>query len=237
MRSEQRSAGTVRLAVGRLIIASLVGLMFLVGLVGTVYLSLRSPEVSVPNVVGRNRWDGEAELEKAGLKMRVRVTRPSLKVKPDTILDQSPRAGEVVKAGQTIAVVVSRTPVGNEIEALNESEKAAQEAAAQPTPMLENTNRERRRPPRNANQNANQNANANQSANLNANANANRRPPANANEPARNVNASARNANARPVETPRSANANRSSTNVNRPRSATNSNQPPRAAEPAKRLP
>ncbi|WP_352431061.1 PASTA domain-containing protein [Pyrinomonas sp.] len=225
----------MRLAVGRLVIALMVGAMFLVGLVGTVYLSLRSPEVSVPNLVGRNRWDGEAELEKVGLKMRVRVTRPSLKVKPDTILDQSPRAGEVVKAGQTIAVVVSRTPIGNEIEALKESEKAAQEAAAQPTPMLENTNRERRRPNRNANQNANQNANGN--ANLNVNAN--RRPPANANEPARNVNAnrSGANVNARPAEASRNVNANRSGVNANRPRSVTNSNQPPRAAEPVKRVP
>ncbi|MER3427551.1 MAG: hypothetical protein C4334_05535 [Pyrinomonas sp.] len=235
MRSGERSEKPVRLAVGRLVIALMVGAMFLVGLVGTVYLSLRSPEVSVPNLVGRNRWDGEAELEKVGLKMRVRVTRPSLKVKPDTILDQSPRAGEVVKAGQTIAVVVSRTPIGNEIEALKESEKAAQEAAAQPTPMLENTNRERRRPNRNANQNANQNANGN--ANLNVNAN--RRPPANANEPARNVNAnrSGANVNARPAEASRNVNANRSGVNANRPRSVTNSNQPPRAAEPVKRVP
>lgn len=237
MRSGERSERPVRLAVGRLVIALMVGAMFLVGLVGTVYLSLRSPEVSVPNLVGRNRWDGEAELERVGLKMRVRVTRPSLKVKPDTILDQSPRAGEVVKAGQTIAVVVSRTPIGNEIEALNESEKAAQEAAAQPTPMLENTNRERRRPNRNANQNANQNANANGNANLNVNAN--RRPPANANEPARNVNAnrSGANVNARPAEASRNVNANRSGVNANRPRSVTNSNQPPRAAEPVKRVP
>lgn len=206
--------------------------MFFIGLVGTVYLSLRSSEVRVPNIVGRSRWDGEAELERIGLKMRVRVTRPSLKVGPDTILDQSPRAGEVIKVGQTIAVVVSRAPIGGEVEALQESEKAAQEAAAQPTPMLENANRNERR--RVENKNANHNANVNGNLNVNANANhnlnanigvntnvganlnlnQNRRLPSNAN----NANAGAR----------MNTNANH---NVNRARTTTNVNRPHMPAE------
>jgi beta-lactam-binding protein with PASTA domain len=84
---------------------------FVVGLTGTVYLSLLSPEVKVPEVTGKNRAKAEAELSKAGLRMHEKTTRPSKDADPDTILDQSPRPGEVVKVGQAIAVIVSRRPV------------------------------------------------------------------------------------------------------------------------------
>ena len=65
-----------------------IGLAFLIGLAGTVYLSLRSPEVKVPDVIGQTRWSGEAALESAGLNVRVRATRFKADVKAATILDQ-----------------------------------------------------------------------------------------------------------------------------------------------------
>ena len=172
-----------------------IGLAFLLGLAGTVYLSLRSPEVKVPDVIGQTRWSGEAALEGAGLNVRVRATRFKADVKADTILDQSPRADEVIKVGQTVAIVVSRAEA-------REGESAASDSAAAPSPeetkepaenrnaseasraKNENQNKERRN--RNAN---NKNANNRTAGNRNANSNANR----NAN---RNQNANNRNANA-----------------------------------------
>src|SRR5215216_7795821 len=65
-----------------------IGIVFLFGVATTVYLSLRSPEVKVPDVVGKNRFDAERILGEADLKFRVRATRPSNEVKPDTVLFQ-----------------------------------------------------------------------------------------------------------------------------------------------------
>src|SRR5687768_3768308 len=86
----------------------LIAIAFLFGLATTVYLSLRSPEVTVPEVVGKDRFEAERILGNADLNFRVRATRPSNQVKADTVLFQLPRAGEVVKTGQTVAMDISR---------------------------------------------------------------------------------------------------------------------------------
>ena len=85
-----------------------IAVVFLFGVATTVYLSLRSPEVKVPDVVGKDRFEAERILADADLKFRVRATRPSNEAKPDTVLFQLPRAGEVVKTGQTVAMDISR---------------------------------------------------------------------------------------------------------------------------------
>src|ERR1051325_9221412 len=87
---------------------------FLFGVATTVYLSLRSPEVKVPDVVGKDRFEAEKILADADLNFRIRATRPSNQVKPDTVLFQLPRGGEVVKAGQTVAMDVSRATKAGE---------------------------------------------------------------------------------------------------------------------------
>ncbi len=46
-------------AVRGLILVVAVAIAFLFGLATTVYLSLRSPEVKVPNIVGKDRFDAE----------------------------------------------------------------------------------------------------------------------------------------------------------------------------------
>ncbi|HSK63414.1 MAG TPA: PASTA domain-containing protein, partial [Pyrinomonadaceae bacterium] len=164
-----------------------IGVVFLFGVATTVYLSLRSPETKVPDVVGKNRFDAEKILAEADLKFRVRATRPSNQAQPDTVLFQLPRAGEVVKAGQTVAMDISRpTKEGETPESVTPDEPAENRNTNT------NSNERPRRPrPRNTNENANANANAN--GNRNANINTNR--PANVNRP--NANAAV-NANTTP---------------------------------------
>lgn len=147
------------------------------------YLSLRSPEVQVPEVVGKDRFEAERILGDAGLNFRVRATRPSNQSKPDTVLFQLPRAGEVVKVGQTVAMDVSRAAKeGEASEGAATDKKVAEEQAAENSNTAElNENKPKRN--RNANKNTNENANANANANQ-ANKNANR------------SNANVRNANA-----------------------------------------
>ncbi|HYE66341.1 MAG TPA: PASTA domain-containing protein, partial [Pyrinomonadaceae bacterium] len=96
-------------ALGKIGIILAIAVAFVVGLTGTIYLSLRSPGVKVPDVVGKDYITGESALNDAGLYIRRRATRASADAQPNIILDQSPRAGEIIKAGQTVAVVVSRT--------------------------------------------------------------------------------------------------------------------------------
>lgn len=195
---------------GRIGVLLLVGAAFATGLLGAIYLSLRSPEVAVPEIVGKNETAGRALLEDAGLSMRVRTSRFAPSAPANSILDQSPRPGEVVKVGQTIAVVVARsearegevpavvatpTPVEQLDDAATDNSNVNENRNANSSARNQNRDRERAR---SQNRNANQNrslANANRSANVarNANANANRaanvnRPAANTSRPAANVN-------------------------------------------------
>ena len=169
-----------------------IGVVFLFGVATTVYLSLRSPEVKVPDVVGKDRFEAEKILAQADLKFRVRATRPSNEVRPDTVVFQLPRAGEVVKTGQTVAMDVSRqTKEGETPETVTPEEDTNENSNANSATV--NENRPRRPRARNANENGNTNANANRPGNANR-ANAN-----NANVPRANANrADTRNANVRP---------------------------------------
>lgn len=198
-------------AIRRLGIVIAVAIAFLFGLATTVYLSLRSPEVTVPDVVGKDRFEAEHVLGDAGLKFRVRATRPSNELKADTVLFQLPRAGEVVKAGQTVAMDISRTVKEGE-----SSEAVTPEKKPEEKPEIENTNG-----PASANENKpkrNKNTNKNANENSNANANAGNRN-ANTNRPAANKNANETDAN-----TAHNANANRPAVNANRPAVNVNAN-------------
>jgi len=189
--------------------------VFLFGVATTVYLSLRSPEVKVPDVIGKDRFEAERILAEADLKFRVRAHRPSNQTKSDTVLFQLPRPGEVVKTGQTVAMDISRpTKEGETPENVTPDEPS--ENRNTNTSANRNENRPRRPKNKNENENGNANANANK-----ANANANR--PVNANRP--NVNAAA-NVNA----TPRS-NVNRTLPNSNT-RPASNENRRPVVPRP-----
>ncbi len=192
-----------------------IAVVFLFGVATTVYLSLRSPEVKVPDVVGKDRFEAEKILAEADLKFRVRATRPSNQTKPDTVLFQLPRPGEVVKAGQTVAMDISReAKEGETPESVTPDEPVENRNANASANANEN------KPKKPKNKNANENANGN----TNANSNANRTP--NANRP--NANAGVVNANA----TPR-ANVNRSPLpNANTRPAASNENKRPPTPRP-----
>ena len=169
-------------ALRRLGIVIAIAIVFLFGLATTVYLSLRSPEVKVPDVVGKDRFEAEHVLGDAGLNYRVRATRPSNQLKADTVLFQVPRAGEVVKAGQTVAMDISRTAKeGEASEAV--VEKPAEENSKGNTNESASANDNILKRNKNTNKNANENSNANG----NRNANSNR--PLNRNANSGNVNA------------------------------------------------
>lgn len=187
-------------ALRRLGVVVLLAIAFLFGLATTVYLSLRRPEVTVPEVLGKDRFEAERILAQADLNFRVRATRPSNQVKADTVLFQLPRAGEVVKAGQTVAMDISRTTkAGEASEASATDKKLEEEKAANANAPAKNDNENRPR----RNRNINKNANENDSENANTNA-------AEAN----------RNANANGAR----VNANNANANTDRPGSGVNSN-------------
>ena len=182
-------------------------MVFLFGVVSTVYLSLRSPEVKVPNIVGKDRFDAEKVLADADLKFRVRATRPSTDTNPDVVLFQLPRAGEVVKAGQTVAMDISRpAKEGESPEKVTPDEDNTNSNQNSNANANANDNKPKRTKPKNDNANANTNGNTN--ANSNRNANGNRNANANANR--------AVNANRTNVNTNGNSNVPRTNTNANR---------------------
>jgi beta-lactam-binding protein with PASTA domain len=211
-------------AFGKLGIVALIAVAFAFGLVSTIYVSLRSPDISVPEVVNQSYFDGEKTLAKAGLDIRERAKRYKPGVQPGVILDQSPHAGDVIKGGQTVAVVVSRAPKDgekppDETVAEERREERGTEALNQNT--NQNTNRRR-----NTNRNTNGNANANASANTNANTNTNGRET--------NTNTGgAANRNTNAVR-PANSNANAARPRNSNQQSPTNSNSRPRTTNSAR---
>jgi len=176
----------------------------------TVYLSLRSPEVKVPDVVGKNRFEAEKILADADLKFRVRATRPSNEAQPDTVMFQLPRAGEVVKTGQTVAMDISRlAKAGESPEKVTPDEPAENRNVN--SSANTNENKPKRPKPKNTNENANANGNTNKAINANR-ANVNR---ANTNTGAANVNATPR-SNVNRIAPP-NANTRPAAVNSNRP--------------------
>ncbi len=203
----------ILLIIKRVVIVIGIAIAFSLGLLGAIYLSLRSSETRVPDVVGKDRAAAETTIEDAGLNFRVRATRATAEAKPDIVLIQLPAAGVTVKVGQTVAVDISRASPNGESSTSDNSNNntsnsenlntntTSSSASPSPTP--------KKKPSPRANQNANGNVNAN-TTNRNRNANAgttnlNRAPtPAtsgNANgstpRPPRNANT-----NPRPAPTP-----------------------------------
>ena len=161
-----------------------IAVVFLFGVATTVYLSLRSPETKVPDVIGKDRFEAERILAEADLKSRVRATRPSNESKPDTVVFQLPRPGEVVKAGQTVAMDISRAAKEGETPE-NVTPDEPSENRNTNTSASSKDEKPRKPRPKNANDNANGNKNANGNSNKSLNTN---RPNANAG----NVNATPR---------------------------------------------
>jgi beta-lactam-binding protein with PASTA domain len=209
-------------ALGKVGIVLGVLVAFLFGMLGTVYLSLRTAEVKVPDVLGKDRLAAEAMLDDAGLKIRVRGARPTAG-KPDTVLSQLPEAGQIVKAGIPIAVEVSRAPKEGESvrssveEPKQEPDKPAENSNANQATSAtnQNQNQNQNKPPKNKNTNKNAN-NTNNANNKNGN-NSNTNRNANANRNANNGNANAtRNTNNRNANTTPNANRTTNNSNTNR---------------------
>lgn len=215
------------MALKRIAIVIGIAIAFTLGLVGAIYLSLRSSETRVPDIVGKDRAAAEDTISSAGLNFRVRATRPTSEAKPDTVLIQLPHAGEIVKVGQTVAVDISRPTKEGESSTTSSSNTNTDAGTKSETGNSNNAN---------TNTNANSNDNkakrkpANKNANDNLNGNANR--PANKN---RNANSTNGNANASPAGTPARTNENSNATprgNTNRSNTHVNSNRRPPATAP-----
>ena len=101
-------------AFGILIIVIVLAGTFVVGMVGVVYMSLQGQEMKVPDIAGKDFVESEKELTAMGLRIKKRADRYSTE-KPNTVLEQLPKAGDTVKTGQMILVVTSKTnPEGEE---------------------------------------------------------------------------------------------------------------------------
>jgi hypothetical protein len=206
----------------RVIMVIAIAIVFALGLATTVFLSLRSPEVKVPDVMGKDRFEAERVLGDAGLNFRVRATRPSSQVKADTVLFQVPKGGEVVKTGQTVAMDISRPVKEGDSSDIAAPEKSPEEKPADTQANANESpsgNENKPKRPKNANKNANENANTNAGT---AKGNANRAATTNTNSNSRNTNNGANTNSNRPVP---NGNSNRA---VNQ-----NGNARPAAARPS----
>jgi beta-lactam-binding protein with PASTA domain len=137
-------------ALGKLLAAVVLAVAFAFGMGGVVYLSLRGEEVKVPEIVGKDAAESERELAALGLKLKKRASRYS-EEKPNTILEQLPRAGDTVKTGQTILIVTAQAnPEGTEAPATVKKEEEEVESvdanAEKPKTSNRNSNSGAKRP-------------------------------------------------------------------------------------------
>jgi hypothetical protein len=94
-------------SIGKLLMLVALLAAFLASMAGVVFMSLSGTEIKVPELTGKDFSESERELAALGLKIKRRADRPSAE-KLNTVLEQLPRAGETVKTGQLILVVVSK---------------------------------------------------------------------------------------------------------------------------------
>jgi beta-lactam-binding protein with PASTA domain len=175
-------------ALRRILIVVGIAVAFSLGLLGAIYLSLRSSETRVPDIIGQDRTSAENTISSAGLNFRVRAMRPTSEAKPDTVLIQLPHAGEIVKVGQTVAVDISRpTKEGESSTSTNgnanaNTEKKSENDNSNNSNSTANSNDNKpKRKPANNNANDNLNGNSNRATIRNRNTNANRATTGNAN--------------------------------------------------------
>ena len=202
----------ILLIIKRIAIVIGIALAFSVGLLGAIYLSLRSSETRVPDIVGKDRSTAENTISDAGLNFRVRAERATSEAKPGTVLIQLPPAGQMVKVGQTVAVDISRPTKDGEVSTPTNANTNASPSPTENNNSANdnsNANTNRRKP-------ANRNANANDNLNGNANRTTNRN---------RNTNGNA-NSNATPAHT------NSNTTPTNRATTNTNANRRPPVRTP-----
>lgn len=100
-------------AIGKLAAVGLLLAAFLASMAGVVYMSLSGEEITVPEITGKDFVESEKELASLGLKIKRRAERESTE-KMNTVLEQLPKAGETVKSGQLIFVVVSKAGLESE---------------------------------------------------------------------------------------------------------------------------
>lgn len=100
-------------AIGKLAVVAILLAAFGGASAAVVYLSLKGEELTVPEITGKDFFESEKELAGMGLKIKRRAERPSTE-KMNTVIEQSPKAGETVKTGQLIFVVVSKAGVEGE---------------------------------------------------------------------------------------------------------------------------
>ena len=100
-------------ALSKLAVIAVLLAAFLGGAAGVVYISLTGSEVKVPEIVGKDLVESEKELAALGLKIRKRADRVSTE-QMNTVLEQLPKAGDTVKTGQWISVVVSKAGITSE---------------------------------------------------------------------------------------------------------------------------
>lgn len=99
--------------IGKLAVVAVLLAAFLAAMAGVVYMSLSGEEIAVPEITGKDFFESEKELAALGLKIKKRADRPSTD-RINTVLEQLPKAGETVKTGQLIFVVVSKAGLEGE---------------------------------------------------------------------------------------------------------------------------
>jgi hypothetical protein len=162
-------------ALGKLLVVIVLAATFMAGMVGVVWLSLRGEEIKVPEIVGKDFLESERELTALGLKIKRRSYRYS-EEKPNTVIEQAPRAGDTVKTGQTVLVVVAQAnPEGTEapapVKKADEEEPSADNSAEKPKKSNSNTAKKPEKTRDVISNKANKNANAANANTSSANSN------------------------------------------------------------------
>ena len=206
---------------------------FTVGAVGVVYMSLQGEEMKVPEVVGKDLVESEKELASLGLRIKKRADRYSTE-KPNTILEQLPKAGDTVKTGQMILVVTSKTnPEGDETPVTIKKDTNEADDSEKIEELISD------KPKKSNKANANVNANANKkkssttrdviSENSNSNSNSNSSGGDSSN--GKNTNAADKsNKNAAP--NPNKSNSNSAKPNADKPLTTGGDARPRRTPQP-----
>jgi len=217
-------------AFGKLITVIALAGTFLVGAVGVVYMSLQGAEMKVPEVVGKDLVESEKELASLGLRIKKRADRYSTE-KPNTILEQLPKAGDTVKTGQMILVVTSKTnPEGDEPPMTIKKTTNEADDSEKIEELISDKPKKTNKPSTNANTNASKkkSSTTRDVISNNSNSNSNSEPAnSNSNSNSKNTNAADK-SNKNTAVNSNKSNSNTTKTNTNKVPAATGGDVRPR---------
>jgi len=101
----------IGLVLKRLLRIALMLVIFAFGAFTVIYFTLQGRTVEVPNVIGKSESGAQSALDNYGLRMGIKNYQQDKSLPINSVIDQDPAPGSLVKSGYLVKVSINGRPV------------------------------------------------------------------------------------------------------------------------------